>query len=32
MEDNGTALAESRLWDEQGPIGRALQGLVVDGG
>ena len=31
MEGNGTALAESRLWDEHGPIGRSLQGLLVEG-
>jgi acyl-coenzyme A thioesterase PaaI-like protein len=30
MEDNGLALAESRLWDEHGPIGRSLQSLLVD--
>jgi hypothetical protein len=30
MEDHGLALAESRLWDEQGPIGRSLQSLLVD--
>lgn len=30
MEDHGTALAESRLWDERGPIGRSLQSLLVD--
>jgi hypothetical protein len=30
MEDHGTALAESRLWDESGPIGRSLQSLLVD--
>lgn len=26
----GTALAESRLWDENGPIGRSLQGLYIE--
>jgi hypothetical protein len=26
----GVALAESRLWDEQGPIGRAVQSLLLD--
>jgi hypothetical protein len=30
MEDNGLALAESRLWDEHGPIGRSLQSLLID--
>lgn len=30
MEDHGMALAESRLWDEHGPIGRSLQSLLVD--
>jgi len=30
MEPRGLALAESRLWDEQGPIGRALQSLLID--
>ena len=30
MEDHGTALAESRLWDEHGPLGRSLQSLLVD--
>ena len=30
MEDQGLALAESRLWDEDGPIGRSLQSLLVD--
>jgi hypothetical protein len=30
MEDRGLALAESRLWDEHGPIGRSLQSLLVD--
>jgi hypothetical protein len=30
MEDRGLALAESRLWDEQGPIGRSLQSLLID--
>ena len=28
MEDQGLALAESRLWDEHGPIGRSLQSLL----
>jgi hypothetical protein len=26
----GIALAESRLWDERGPIGRAVQSLLLD--
>jgi len=26
----GTGLAESRLWDERGPIGRSLQSLIVE--
>lgn len=30
MERHGTALAESRLWDEAGPLGRSLQSLIVD--
>lgn len=30
MEDRGVALAESRLWDEQGPLGRSLQSLLID--
>lgn len=30
MEQRGLALAESRLWDEQGPIGRSLQSLLID--
>lgn len=30
MEDHGLALAESRLWDERGAIGRSLQSLLVD--
>lgn len=30
MEDRGLALAESRLWDEQGPLGRSLQSLLVE--
>jgi hypothetical protein len=29
-EDHGVALAESRLWDEQGPIGRSLQSLLLE--
>jgi len=27
---HGVGLAESRLWDERGPIGRSLQSLFVD--
>jgi hypothetical protein len=30
MGDAGVALAESRLWDEQGLLGRSLQSLLVD--
>jgi hypothetical protein len=30
MEDRGLALAESRLFDERGPIGRSLQSLLID--
>lgn len=30
MEARGLALAESRLWDEHGPIGRSLQSLLVE--
>jgi hypothetical protein len=30
MEARGLALAESRLWDEHGPLGRSLQSLLVD--
>jgi hypothetical protein len=30
MEDRGLALAESRLWDESGPLGRSLQSLLVE--
>lgn len=30
MEDRGLALAESRLWDERGPLGRSLQSLLVE--
>jgi hypothetical protein len=30
MEGRGLALAESRLWDEGGPIGRSLQSLLID--
>lgn len=30
MEARGVALAESRLWDERGPVGRSLQSLLVE--
>lgn len=30
MEDTGVAVAESRLWDERGPLGRSVQSLLVD--
>ena len=30
VEPHGIALAESRLWDERGMIGRALQSLLLD--
>lgn len=30
MEDRGIALAESRLWDERGQLGRSLQSLLVE--
>jgi len=30
MEDRGVALAESRLWDERGPLGRSLQSLLTE--
>jgi hypothetical protein len=29
---HGVGLAESRLWDETGPIGRSLQSLLIDRG
>jgi Acyl-CoA thioesterase C-terminal domain/Acyl-CoA thioesterase N-terminal domain len=32
MEPHGVALAESRLWDERGAIGRSLQSLIVERG
>jgi hypothetical protein len=32
MEQNGIAMAESRLFDERGPVGRAVQSLIVDFG
>ena len=31
-EPNGVGLAESRLWDETGPLGRSLQSLLIDRG
>lgn len=30
MDARGLAVAESRLWDERGPIGRSVQSLLVD--
>lgn len=30
VEPHGVGLAESRLWDERGPIGRSLQSLLLD--
>jgi hypothetical protein len=30
MEARGLALAESRLWDERGPLGRSQQSLLVE--
>ena len=30
MEERGLALAESRLWDTRGPLGRSLQSLLID--
>jgi len=30
LSDEGSGVAQSALWDEQGPIGRATQGLIVD--
>jgi hypothetical protein len=30
VEAHGIGLAESRLWDEHGPIGRALQSLLLE--
>jgi hypothetical protein len=29
-ESQGIGISESRLWDEQGPIGRAIQSLLID--
>lgn len=31
LEPHGVGLAQSRLWDEQGVLGRAQQSLLVDG-
>ena len=31
VEPHGIGLAESRLWDEHGPLGRALQSLLLEG-
>jgi len=30
VQPNGVGLAETRLYDEQGPIGRAAQTLLVE--
>ena len=30
MEGHGLGLAESRLWDTRGPLGRSLQSLLID--
>jgi hypothetical protein len=30
VEPHGIGLAESRLWDERGPLGRSLQSLLLD--
>jgi hypothetical protein len=30
LEDAGVGLAQSALWDEQGPLGRSLQSLLVE--
>ena len=30
LEGAGVGLAQSALWDEQGPLGRALQSLLVE--
>jgi hypothetical protein len=32
VEVHGVGLAESRLWDEHGPLGRALQSLLLEQG
>jgi hypothetical protein len=31
LEQHGVGLAQSALWDEQGPLGRSLQSLLLDG-
>src|SRR5947199_377466 len=31
VEPHGIGLAESRLWDERGPLGRVLQSLLLEG-
>jgi hypothetical protein len=30
VEPTGIGLAECRLWDEHGPLGRSEQSLIVD--
>jgi hypothetical protein len=30
LESNGIGLAESRLWDRHGRLGRAVQSLLID--
>jgi hypothetical protein len=30
VQAHGVGMAESRLWDEQGPIGRSVQSLLID--
>lgn len=32
VQAHGVGMAESRLWDEIGPIGRSVQSLLIDGG
>ncbi len=29
-ESQGIGITESRLWDEEGPIGRSIQSLLID--
>jgi hypothetical protein len=29
-ESQGIGISESRLWDEEGPIGRSVQSLLID--
>jgi hypothetical protein len=31
-QPDGVGMAESRLWDERGPIGRSIQSLLLDRG